>query len=164
MKIYLCVIIVFFCGLIGVFAKDKINKKIEFYNEIYMFLQYITIKIAFFKDTYSDCIESFINTNTLKNKHFFNSLLQLIKNGQLTKEQCYSIMPQELLQTEKQEIFLMISQIGSTDILGQSELLAGFKEQIKVKIDSACKYKKTKVDVFAKLMICAGIVICILVY
>lgn len=164
MKIFLCVIIVFFSGLIGLHVKDKFRKEVVFYNEIHMFLQYISIKIAFFQDVYADCIEAFTNSSALKNQRFFNQLLKLVKSGKLTQENFNSIVEIELSKQEQEELFQIFSKIGSTDITGQEKLLAGYSEQIKIKKEEIEKYKKTNADIFAKLSICIGIVICILIY
>lgn len=164
MKSILGVTIVFLCGFIGLSIKNIIYKKYQFYNEINMFFHYISIKIAFFNDMYADCISNFINSNNLKNKFFFECLLNIIINSELTKENFNKAINISLSIHEKEELFTMFSSIGTTDIQNQNIIISGNIKQLELKLSQLSQLKKTKGDVFGKLGICIGLVICILIY
>ena len=164
MKLFLCVIIVFFSGCIGIAVKSSYNKKFQFYSEIDTFLHFISIKIAFFRDIYAECVDSFMGNNQLINKKFFKNFKQLLIDGNFNKNEFFKIIDISLTDKEKEELFNILYSIGSTDIDNQNNILVGSKKQIENKVEELAKLKKTKGDVIAKLSICVGIVICILIY
>ena len=165
MKIFLCAIIVFVSGLIGINYKSVIYKKYQLFSEINAFLHFILIKIAFFQDTYAECLQNFINTQHLKNKNFFQNVLSLIQCGKLTRESMLEHLNNRgLTNEEKVEIYDVFSSIGTTDLLNQNQILNGHIKHLEHKLKMLDELKKTKGDVVSKLSICIGLVICILIY
>lgn len=165
MKIFLCAIIAFFSGLIGINIKNAIYKKYQLFAEINAFLHFISIKIAFFQDVYADCLNNFIQTNQLKNKEFFAEICSLIKNSNLSKENVLkSLKNLGLTADEQVEIYNIFASIGTTDITNQKQILQGNINQIEHKLNVLNQLKKTKGDVASKLSICIGLIICILIY
>ncbi len=164
MKSILCVLVVFLCGTIGINIKNTIYKKYQFYAEINAFFHFISIKIAFFNELYADCILNFINSNNLKNKKFFTELLGLINDNNLTKDNFKKIINNSVTTQEKEDLFNMFSAIGTTDIQNQNTIISANIKQLELKLNQLSQLKKTKGDVFGKLGICIGLVICILIY
>lgn len=165
MKIVLCAIITFLCGIYGFSVKAKIYKKYQLYADINAFLHYISIKIAFFKDIYADCIYSFVNSQQIQTQELFKSIAQLIENGNLNKNNFSLLLAQyNLTPKEKDEIFNIFSHIGTTDANSQHQILQGDIKWTEYKLTSLKMQKTTTADVWAKLGICIGLVISILIY
>lgn len=165
MKLFLCVIIVFLSGLIGANIKNEICKKYQIFKEIHAFLQFASIKIAFFKDYYADFIKEFINSQQLKNKQIFNLVLKLINSNNFTLENfSKSVAKYNLDNEETKLLYNIFSSIGSTDIINQEQILQGNIKQIEYKISELDEQKKHKGNMASKLSICIGLVICILIY
>ena len=165
MKLFLCIIIVFFCGAVGIGYKNKIYQKYQLFSEINKFLQFISVKIAFFQDIYADFLKNFINTNQLKYENFFDGLQRNIEMGDFSREKCFENLKNiNLTKEEELLIYDIFKSIGTTDLDSQRQILRGHIEEIKQKLSELEMQKKTKGDVIGKLSICVGLVICILIY
>lgn len=165
MKILFCALITFFCGIIGINIKSKIYKKYQLFAEINAFLHYISIKIAFFKEIYVDCLHSFINSQQLENATVFKSIAKLIETGNFTQSNfCALLVPYSLNNAEQTQIYNIFSNIGTTDSDGQKQILEGNIKQLEYTLSVLQAQKKSKADVWAKLGICIGLVISILIY
>lgn len=164
MKIVLCVIIVFCSGFIGISVSSDYAKKLYFYKEFNAFLQFLKAKIAFSKDILSNCIIKFLNTEKLKNKQFFIDLKLLYEQTNLNNETFNNIVAAPLSDIEKAEIFNIVQELGTSDVLGQIELINNGLCILDKRIEELLIQKKTKGDIFAKLGICVGLLISILIY
>lgn len=155
----------FFSGLIGINIKNAIYKKYQLFAEIYAFLHFISIKIAFFQDVYADCLNNFMQTNQLKNKSFFTEVYSQILTNNLSQENISKCLKNFCLTADEQaEIYNVFASIGTTDITNQKQILQGNIKQIEQKLNVLNQLKKSKGDVASKLSICIGLVICILIY
>lgn len=165
MKIILCAFITFFCGIIGISAKSKIYKKYQLFAEMNAFLHYITIKIAFFKEIYVDCLYSFVNSQQLENGHIFKSVAKLIESGNFTQNNFNLLIAKySLSAAEQTQLYNIFANIGATDIDNQKQILQGNIKQLEYSLLCLEKQKKSKADVWGKLGICIGLVISILIY
>lgn len=165
MKGLLCSLIVFLCGIIGISIKAKIYKKYQLFEEINAFLHYISIKIAFFKDIYTDCIYSFLNSQQIQNVGIFKSIAKLIENGDFTQDNFNLVIEKfDLSPSEKVQLYNIFAHIGTTDINSQNLIIQGDIKQLEYNLSNLEKQKKSKADVWAKLGICIGLVLCILIY
>ena len=164
MKIYLCVAIVLFSGLIGASIKNQFNKKIAYFNEIDMFLHFLLIKIAFFKDSMPIAINNFMSINKLKNANFFNELLCIFKTQSLNANQFKNILPNFITNEESQQLFNIFYSISICSLEEQNQLI---NNHIKANYLNIQKYKNLKInkgDIATKISICIGLVISILIY
>ncbi len=165
MKGLLCSLIVFFCGIIGISIKSKIYKKYQLFAEINAFLHYISIKIAFFKDIYIDCINSFLNSQQLQNADVFKNVAKLIEDGNFTRNNFNLVVAKfDLSSAEQVQLYNAFAHIGTTDINSQNQILQGDIKGLEYNLSVLQKQKKSKADVCAKLGICIGLVLCILIY
>lgn len=165
MKILLCTLVTFLCGIIGINIKSKIYKKYQLFAEINAFLHYISIKIAFFKENYVDCLRSFACSQQLKNAPIFKSVSKLIEDGNFTRKNFNLLLTQfGLDDVELNQLFNIFSNIGTTDVDSQKQILQGNIRQLEYNLSVLEMQKKSKADVWGKLGICIGLVISILIY
>ncbi len=163
MKFVLCTIIVLFSGIAGLIIKNQIDKKICYFEEINMFLQFLSVKIAFFQNYYADCIRDFIAQHKLKNQQFFENIEALISSSNFNFQAVEKLTPQ-LQPSEQEFVFKIFSSIGFSDIISQQKIIDGLTKQNDLLLAQLKTQKEIKGDPAVKLSLCAGLVIAILIY
>lgn len=165
MKLIICMMIVFVSGYLGINIKNQIHAKYLLFVEINAFLHYFLVKIAFFKEVYVDCLKNYIESNNPKYKRFFSNIIDLINNNSLTQKSISDCTKSfNLSQEEQSQIYHIFANIGKTDLANQKKIIEANIALTEQKINYLEQQKKAKGEVSAKLGICIGLVLCILIY
>lgn len=164
MKIIFCTIIVFCSGYIGICIKNEYSKKVCFFTEFVAFLEYLSAKTAFFKDTLAENINNFIINNSPKNLSFYKALAESLCNATFNYNVLVSAIKVNIPSTEKQQLYSVITSLTTTDIIGLDKLLLGHITNVNLMLKKYQTLKKQKGDVISKLAVCFGLLICILIY
>lgn len=164
MKILLCVSIVFCSGCIGILLKNEYVKKVNFLQEFTALLQYLSIKTAFFKDTLSDNVLNFVKINKPKNNMFFTNLAKIINDCSLSLNGFAKLVPVDIADAEKQQLYLCISGLTTADILSVNKVIEDSIASVNIMLQKYIQQKKQKGDVISKLAVALGLLVCILVY
>lgn len=163
MKIILCIFIVSLSGVIGIIAGNIYNKKSQYFGEIYMFFNFLKLKIAFFKNKLNICIKEFIESSNPK-LELFSRLETLANKGQLTTDNLSTICPSSFTEEERKILsqFLILLSAGDIDTVSQTIYKAA--EYSKEKQNAYFTLAKSRGVLIKKLSICIGILICIFIY
>ena len=163
LKIILSAVIVGICGYVGIQINSEYNKKLSFFNDFTMFLQYIMVKIAFFQNRFSDCINEFLLSNKPKNK-FFEKLLLVSKTQNFNIDEIHNQIDLNILESEKLFVAKSIFNISSCNIENVEKYINGCITENQMNINKYNNLCKSKGILFKKISVYIGIAICILLY
>lgn len=162
MKIIFCIIVMLLCTIIGILISNTYKQKITFFEEFESFLQYLNLKIAFLQDGFSECIKSFIEINNPKSD-FFEQLYDKSRTGQINKEFLLPLL-KNIDASSSSSVADIIYSITNLDIDGAKKAIISGISFVKDKIEDSKLQYKTKGQIYLKISICIGALICILIY
>lgn len=163
MKVILCVIIIAISGTVGIMIGNTYNKKAAIFTELYMFFEFIKLKIAFFKNKLNICINEYISLKQPKTK-FFAELEKLSISNELSDNTVLPIVPSNFTGEEKSMISQFLILLSSSDIELTNQTIDKASKYCSDKIQQYKNLSNTKGMLIKKLSICIGVLISIFIY
>lgn len=149
-----CVLIVVFSGLSGVFIASRYRERKAFFASLYNFLNYIKTNISFYNTRLEVLIDSYdCETN-------FKYFLINLKNN--LSDQVKSVLPNYLTTQEKDEFVKFVSSIKNFDVSETIKSIDFYLGLVKNKVNQTTEEAKTKIPLIEKLTLGAGLIVAII--
>ena len=150
----ICVLIVVFSGVSGVFIASRYRERKSFFANLYGFLNYIKSNISFYNAQLEDLIDGFDCNFRFKN--FLNSLKNNL-SGEIK-----NALPNYLTLEEKDEFIKFFLSIKTFDVIETIKSIDFYISQVKTRVNETSEEAKTKIPLIEKLTLGAGLVVAII--
>ncbi|MBO4570086.1 MAG: hypothetical protein J5689_02610 [Clostridia bacterium] len=149
-----CVLIVVFSGLSGVFIASRYRERKAFFASLYNFLNYIKSNISFYKTR----LEILIDNYDCETK--FKNFLISVKNNLSSKVK--NILPSYLTNQEKDEFVKFVSSLQNFDVSETIRSIDFYLSLVKNKVNQTGEEAKIKIPLIEKLTLGAGLIVAII--
>lgn len=163
----LCIIIIFSCGAMGLFKSQTYSQRARELSDIRDILRMLQTEISYMKDPLPIIFERIGNSKDNFAADILRNCSGFMRNNQ-DMEYCWtsamevSLTNSCLTDIDKSIIRDLGSQLGRSNIKGQSDLLKMTDEKLLLQLDEAEYNKKSKGKMYAGMGFSIGIVIAIL--
>ena len=161
MKIFIMISILLVCSLIGYQVKNKYVLQKEFLNYIKSFVEYYELNVSIFKNNIVEIINNYLIMQNNKNAKF-DKLFEKNNNlQQFNKKLCKTYI------CDSDIIFAINSyfnNIGKSDLKNESEKNKNFLNLLNFWTAESDKEIKDKGELYFKLWLTLGVVVCIVLW
>ena len=163
MYVVVC-LIVFSSGYIGNLIYKKYKNRVEFYETMLKFADFLILNIYHLNENIESIINNFassLHENTARN---FEIIKQQIVASSLTMDDVSKLqMCADLKPFEKKQVFEFLDSIGKSNTESQIHILESYKAIFEKSYDEAMLEKKQKGSIAMKISVSVGVVVCILI-
>ena len=163
LKIILSVIIVATSGYIGLQINSEYNKKYLFFTDFGAFLQYLSVKIAFFQNKFVDCVKGFLEQKSRTNS-FYKRLYELVRIQNIDANEIAKFIDINITDAEKLFISKTIEGIANSNFDSVEKYINGSITENQLNINKYNNLSNGKGKLIKKISVYIGIAICILLY
>jgi len=157
-------VIVFASGYIGIQLANKYSHRVECYEILVHFCEYLSLNIYHLSDDVETIINKFTADISHKYIKDFQELIIKIKSSNLEILDLNNIdLLTNLSMFEKNEVCTFLTKLGKSDKGSQCQIIDGYKKIFEQKLELVREEKKQKGAIAFRLSVSIGVILCILI-